>query len=259
VKVVALALVALAVVGLRDSTAAAPRELLPDLRQEAPYKIAVQRATVEGRAQYRLIFASAVSNVGAGPLVIEGSRASTATSAMAARQLVRRADGSTATYAGAGELRYVVSEDHEHWHLLPFERYELRRASGGGALVRDGKTGFCLGDRYGLPEHLPRSPADAVYTSNCGRTLTRLLRIREGISVGYGDDYKPSLEGQYLVLDGLEAGRYLLVHRVNGDRRLRELRFANNVSSALLQLTVTGGVQRVRVLARCVATATCSR
>ena len=63
-KVVALALAAVAVVGLHDSTAAAPRELLPDLRQEAPYKLAVQRATVAGRAQYQLIFASAVSNVG---------------------------------------------------------------------------------------------------------------------------------------------------------------------------------------------------
>jgi lysyl oxidase len=257
VKVVALALAALAVAGLHDSTAAAPRELLPDLRQEAPYRIAVQRATVAGRAQYQLVFASAVSNVGLGALVIEGSRGSTSAPAMAARQLVRRADGSTASYAGAGELRYVVSEDHAHWHLLPFERYELRRASGGGAIVRDDKTGFCLGDRYGLPEKVPRAPTDAVYTSNCGRTLTRLLRIREGISVGYGDDYKPSLEGQYLVIDGLATGRYLLVHRVNEERRLRELRVGNNVSSALLQLTITGGVPRVRVLARCVATATC--
>ena len=52
---------------------------------------------------------------------------------------------------------------------------------------------------------------------------TRLLGIREGISVGYGDDYAANLEGQYLPLTGVADGRYVLVHRVNADRRIREL------------------------------------
>ena len=33
------------------------------------------------------------------------------------------------------------------WHLLRFERYELRHAGSRKVLVRDRKTGFCLGDR----------------------------------------------------------------------------------------------------------------
>jgi hypothetical protein len=234
------------------------RELLPDLRQELPYRIAVERVSLAGGETYRLVFASAVSNVGEGPLIVDGSRASVSTPTMPARQVVVRDDGSTQTYAGAGRLRYVVSSDHAHWHLLQFERYELRRRDGGAPLRRDAKTGFCLGDRLSIPDALPDAPASGAFQTNCGRRAPKLLHIREGISVGYADDYKPSLEGQYLRLDGLPAGRYVLVHRVNEDRRLRELRFDNDVASALLELTFTAGVPRVRVLARCTATASCS-
>jgi hypothetical protein len=51
-----------------------------------------------------------------------------------------------------------------------------------------------------------------------------------------GDVYKPNLEGQSLRLTGLRDGRYLLVHRVNVDRRLVESNYANNVVSMLLAL-----------------------
>ena len=43
--------------------------------------------------------------------------------------------------------------------------------------------------------------------------------------MGYGDDYAATLEGQYLRLTGLASGRYVLVHRVNVECRLRELRY----------------------------------
>ena len=250
---------AVAAVTLGVASAGTARELLPDLRQEVPYKVGVTRESAGGRTVHRLVFASAVSNVGEGPLVVEGARATVETPAMAARQVVVRSDATTRNYAGAGRLRYVVAPDHEHWHLLPFERYELHRADGGPPLARDAKTGFCLGDRYRLPELLRARPRQAAFRTSCGRDAPRLRRIREGISVGYGDDYKPSLEGQYLPLDGLPAGRYVLVHRVNAERRLRELRLDNDVSSALIELTVSNGEPSVRVLARCLGSAKCSR
>ena len=67
-----------------------------------------------------------------------------------------------------------------------------------------------------------------------------MLGIQEGISVGYGDDYPANLEGQYLRLSGLAAGRYVLVHRVNGARHLQELDYRNNAASLLLQLRWRG-------------------
>ena len=156
---------------------------------------------------------------------------------MLADQVVEREGAPQQVIPGAGQLRYVVSPDHRHWHLLGFDRYELRRAGQRIPAVRDQKTGFCLGDRYAAAKRrLPAAPASPVYTGRCGLGEPELLGVQEGISVGYGDDYQANLEGQYLKLTGLPAGRYVLVHQVNADRRLRELDYTNNAASLLLEL-----------------------
>ena len=86
---------------------------------------------------------------------------------MTADQLVESVEGPMAVVEGVGRLRYVHSRDHEHWHLLRFERYELRPAGGGTTRVTDRKTGFCLGDRYrtrgrALPARSRPCPATPV-------------------------------------------------------------------------------------------------
>ena len=157
-----------------------------------------------------------------------------------------------------GRLRYVRSPDHQHWHLLGFERYELRRPGSRRAVVSDRKSGFCLGDRYeAAAGELPARPPAPVYTSRCGLAHPGLIGIREGISVGYGDDYAAMLEGQWLPLDGLRPGRYVLVHRVNADRSLRERSFGNNAASLLLRLRWIDGTPRIRILAVCADAARC--
>ena len=125
--------------------------------------------------------------------------------------------------------------------------------------MSDRKTGFCLGDRYAVPKRLRSAAPAPVYTSRCGLGDPELLGIREGISVGYGDDYKANLEGQYLPLTGLGAGRYVLVHRVNAGRRLRELDYRNNAASLLLELRWRRGQPQVRVLKACPGTDRCDR
>jgi hypothetical protein len=179
---------------------------------------------------------------------------------MTADQLVERDGVPQAVVEGVGKLRFVVSPDHRHWHLLGFERYELRRVGRRGpAAVTDRKTGFCLGDRYPVPSRaLPAAPASPVYATRCGLGRPGLTGIEEGISVGYGDDYAAHLEGQYLPLDGLEDGRYALVHRVNADRRLRELDYRNNAASVLIQLRRRRGQPQIRVLRRCPGSARCA-
>ena len=91
------------------------------------------------------------------------------------------------------------------------------------------------------------------------RILGKKKANQEGISVGYGDDYKANLEGQYLPLRGLPAGRYTLVHTVNADRRLRERRFDNNAASLLLELRWQDRRPTVRVLRTCADTDRCAR
>jgi hypothetical protein len=229
--------------------------LFPDLDQRAPAAVTLRAVTVSGAQHLRLGFASNVENVGRGPLVIEGRRRATTVPGMRATQYVRIQHAAWRPVAHAGTIRFNVA--HSHWHLLPFETYELRGRN--GAVVRGHKSGFCLGDRYVARTAVagPR-PLEPVHTSRCGLGRPGLLGVREGISVGYGDDYAANLEGQYLLLDGLPAGEYLLVHRVNADRRLRESSYDNDAASLRLGLEWQDGEPRIRVLGVCPDTAVCA-
>jgi Lysyl oxidase len=257
--VVAILIALVLVVAPSPDAGGAGRLRLPDLEQEVPRGLVVLREqTPSGRVEYQLGFRSATRNVGDGPLVIDGVRHEDQ-STMVADQVVDRAGGPRLKVRDVGRLRYVVSPDHRHWHLLGFERYELRRPGARVAVAEDHKTGFCLGDRYAVRGHrLARRAPHAVYRGRCGLGRSELLGIREGISVGYGDDYVAGLEGQELMLTGLPGGRYVLVHRVNGRRRLHETSYANNAASLLLRLRWRLGVPYVQVLARCPDTPDCA-
>jgi lysyl oxidase len=229
-------------------------QLLPDLDQERPRGLLVSH----NRHGWQLGFASAVRNVGSGPLIIAGRRISRVEETMTASQIIHRSAGPAEVVHDVGRLRYTRSPDHEHWHLLRFDRYQLRRPDG-RVVVRDRKTGFCLGDRYGFTDPaLPAKPPDPVYRTRCGLERPGLNGVREGISVGYGDDYAANLEGQYLRLSGLRRGRYLLVHRANADGRLLESSYDNNASSLLLRLRWRRGTPRIRILAVCPDSASCA-
>ena len=67
-------------------------------------------------------------------------------------------------------------------------------------------------------------------------------------------------EGQELEVTSLAAGRYVLVHRVNASRDLRETDYGDNAASMALELSWPQGQNqppRVDVLTRCAGTATC--
>ena len=234
-------------------------ERLPDLDQETPTDLRIGVSGPSGSPTYWLGFRSAVRNVGVGPLVIQGTRTFPASElGMRADQIIRAAKSPSTVVSSVGEFQYVRSPDHQHWHLVGFDHYELRRAGETGVVVSDRKTGFCLGDRYLATNRLlPGMPRNKVYRSRCGLGQTGLQSIREGISVGYGDDYKAFLEYQDLPLTGLDDGHYVLVHRVNADGRLRELTEDNNAASLLLDIRWLGGKPSIRILARCPDTDRC--
>ncbi len=75
----------------------------------------------------------------------------------------------------------------------------------------------------------------------CGQDRPDLLRIREGISAGFGDVYGAYLEGQEIDITGVPAGEYVLLHRVNPRRRVLEERYDNNVSCVALTLAWPAG------------------
>jgi hypothetical protein len=261
-KLLALAgvagLLVAALLGAARARSAPPNpDVLPDLVQALPSALTVS----EEGGRMRLGFASAVSNVGAGPLVVVGDRPGARVAAMRARQLIERELGGWRRTLPVGELRYVVAETHQHWHLLPFDDYELRRGDGTGEVVRAFKSGFCLGDRYRERRVAPLEAAAApYYTGDCGRGERSLLSIRQGISTGYGDIYVPNLEGQWLDVTGLPAGEYVLAHVVNAGRRLRESEYGNNAASLRIRLSWPGGaaaLPAVETLASCPGTPDC--
>ena len=255
---------AVVALNLRDaqSSESAADLRLPDLDQESPAQLAI-RTTGTGTTRHHLLgFTSAIRNIGSGPVTIVTERRvrSGGETVLEADQLIQRRAGGTLREAGIGRLSYVVSPDHEHWHYLGFDRYELRRAEDGDAVVRDSKTGFCLGDRYAVTTRVvPGAAPTATYTDECGKGKPDLTGLTEGISVGYGDRYPAYLEFQELPLDGLEAGRYVLVHRVNADHAIRESTYANNAASVLLDLRWSRGEPQVAVLQTCPDTDRCER
>jgi Lysyl oxidase/WD40-like Beta Propeller Repeat len=225
-------------------------ELLPDLDQRAPAGLVVSR--VRGRVV--LGFASAVDNVGRGPLWIKGYRESRAQPIMRADQLVETAGGAVRVYRDVGGLRYTPHPPHYHWHFQPFERYELHRASDFAFLARDRKSGFCLADHYGQAAVRVGGIAPPRFLGDCGKGQTGLRYVEQGNSVGYTDRYPAFFHGQDIDLTGIEPGLYVVVHRANPERLVHELRYDNNAASVLIRLgrpATAGGTPTLTVLRTC--------
>jgi hypothetical protein len=171
---------------------------------------------------------------------------------MAALQRVRLSDGGTRAYPRVGLWRYNHSSHHAHWHLLHYQRYELRKADG-SVVVRDRKSGFCLGDRYGIaPGRVVNRVARPVFTAFCGLHQPEALEVDGGTSIGFSDRYHSGLDGQNVDITSVLAGDYTLVHRTNTQLLIRELRYTNNAASVAIRLTrLTGRPPAVRVLRVC--------
>jgi hypothetical protein len=242
----------------QDGTTA-PGQLLPDLDQQTPNGLTMARSGSGRKRRFWLGFQSAVRNIGDGALNLAGERTSTKTPDMKVQQLIDRGDGGQDVVPTTDRMRYAISPDHRHWHLLKFDRYTLRRAGSRSAAVRDQKTGFCLGDRYRVDPSVPvpAAPPQPAYTSRCGLGETHRLTMQEGISPGYGDNYQAYLEGQSLELTGLKPGRYVLAHTANGDHALLESNYGNNSASLLLDVRWRSNRPVVTTVASCPDTDRC--
>ena len=249
--------------GGQGSGNASAAELLPDIDPTAPTGL---RIGADGSGDFQLSFDTTFDNIGAGPLHIDGHRPNTS-GPMAADQVITRSDGSTKLNPGVGQLRFVESEDHRHWHFFRFMRYELVRPADGAVVAPDQKSGFCIGDRYNtdprvrLPGEPPMPGEFDVPPNNdwCAQDDPNRLNLTMGLSVGYGDNYLAFLDGQAIDLTNVPEGNYYLVHRVEAD--VRESDYSNNAASVLLELRWPNGFDNppaIAMLASCADTARCS-
>jgi hypothetical protein len=232
-----------------------PAELLPELDQRAPRNLTIQRAG----HRFVLGFTSATDNVGAGPLWIRGERP-LPRGDMSASQLIRRVDGSVRVVRDVARIRYTWSSSHSHFHVLHFQRFELRRAADFSLVARDRKTGFCLADHYGLARRRVRNFRPPRFLGDCGKGRPDLLRVEQGSSPGYTDRYPAHFHGQNLDVTRVPPGLYVLVNRANADGKLHERTPANNAASVRLRLTWPDGrrnAPRVAVLRVCEGSERC--
>jgi uncharacterized membrane protein len=231
-------------------------QVLPDLDQAVPVKLSTYSTGSGPHERFRVAFKSAIGNDGPAPLLIKAHRKSKAKRDMTADQLAPRADGSKRTYPNVGALRF----SNRTWRFRRLDRYELRVPSN-YKLVTGRTADFCLHDGYDIDRahRLPGEPAVAQIKTNCGRDKAKLLKLNEGISVGYGVA-NANRAAEFLDVTRLAAGQYYLVHRANEKRKIRESDYTNNSSSLLIQLRWPNGTARkpsISVLRKCPDTDHC--
>ncbi|HEU4943171.1 MAG TPA: lysyl oxidase family protein, partial [Gaiellaceae bacterium] len=232
-----------------------PAELLPDLEQRPPADLSVRVERRGSRPHFLLGFDSATDNLGGGPMTLLAHRRSPRASTMAVTQRVRLGSGAFRHYPQVGVLRYVYASTHSHWHVMDFQRYELRRLSDHRLLVSDRKSGFCLADHWAhAPGVQPNEPPRPVFNHYCERGNPHAMSVLQGTSVGYTDKYPSHFHGQNLDVTRIPAGNYVLVNRANPELLMRELSYENNAASLRIRLTWPRGHRRtpsVQVLATC--------
>jgi len=217
--------------------------LLPNLRAEVPYGLKLD----QNQRRLLLGFGATAYNAGPGALVIEGRRDG---ARMGADQLIQHHGSGypTERLHDVGTLRFERAAGHAHWHLDDFAEYRLTPVS--RRLERSAhKVGFCLGDRRTAATPLGVAASSLpVFTGSCGKDQPELSTPVQGLSPLFADPYPAFLEGQSIDVTGLPSGRYVLTHRVNPARRVRESAYRDNASSLLLRLQKRrrAGVQVLR-------------
>ena len=262
-RLTALLVAVLATLAAAAPARANPNDILPDLDQVVPTSLVVQSTMVGPHRVWRLSFASAAANVGPGPLTLRGHRPSRKVASMRVDQLIDQTTGPVRLLRDVGRMSYVGHRDHRHWHLLGFERYELRAPGDDRVSLRsDRKAGSCLGDRYAMPDadELPGFNPTPMQNDTCGLGRPGLTSVFAGISTGWVDRYEGQHDGQYIDITAAPSRKYVLVHRLNISGKIAESNYANNASSVLFSLNWLNGrdeAPRVTVLRRCPGSASC--
>lgn len=199
--------------------------LLPDLRTLPPSGLRVELKAGNAR---ELRLSNTIWNSGSGPLELLGARDS-ATEKSLVYQLITRSDGSIYERK-VGE--FVWHPTHDHWHMDGFAVYLLRSLRQNGSLGEvvsaSDKISYCVMDTNVVDAANPNFPNRRRYYQ-CDRAL-------QGLSAGWGDQYKSHLDGQSLDITDLPDGCYALESTVNPEASLFETNTNNNTAIVFLEL-----------------------
>ena len=217
--------------------ASAARDHLPDLAMARLRHFRVAD-TEDGRLLLR--FSAIIVNIGEGPFELR-SRRPNRRSSWSVRQVIYDTDGESRTVRRSSVQLVYAGDGHDHWHVKDLEEYRLvPRDRGNPSSERLGqKVGFCFFDNYEFDLSLPDAPEDPMYGHRgCGTPNS--LRLRNGLSVGWGDIYHRSLPGQYVDITGLPDGEYRLWATADQGKFFRESNENNNSTWVDLRIDADG-------------------
>jgi hypothetical protein len=206
----------------------------------------------ENNAKTCLRFDQVLGNAGAGPLDIRFSQPTGIVPVdgqeIPVSQRIYRSNG-TFTDVPAGNVHWHAI--HQHYHFEGFAQSKLWAvdASGnrlGPAPVKTGdKVSFCIATTNIDPDYwgLQAFGADSYPAPDClqpASTSGGFDHFKQGMSVGWTDEYNWFLPGQYVEVTGVPDGDYILDTTVDPTGRLIEENKTNNCGSVRVRLTNTG-------------------
>ncbi len=164
---------------------------------------------------------------------------------------------------------FHLSECHTHFHFKEYSDYRLWTETGyqtwvtlrdPGApttsppnalllstaiqnkeLLVGRKQGFCMID---VTRYLASASTQKKYTLCGGPGATG----NQGLQAGWSDVYSQQLDCQYIEIDNLKEGRYVLEIQVNPEHLLPEANYSNNSTGILCQFTPRRGNTPARMV-----------
>jgi hypothetical protein len=202
-----------------------PQWLLPDLQTLLPTDLRIHDP---GGGRRTLRLSNTIWNGGRAPLEVTGVL-DPSTRHTQVHQRVYVSGGATVDHL-VGD--FLWHPGHQHWHIEDFAIYQLWSVTPRGdpdqVVATSEKLSYCLIDTDRIDPDLPGYDAARDYRG-CGRS-------RQGISLGWGDEYRSYLPGQSLDITGLADGIYVLISTVNPTRQLLEQDYGNNTAVRFLRL-----------------------
>ena len=151
---------------------------------------------------------------------------------------------------------FLFDDCHQHYHFQQFAIYRvwtldgyntwvanrdltmsidaginaqlISMATAQGQLSSERKQGFCISD-------------DTPYLSTAGPANYQNCDTNQGLSVGWEDQYPPQLPCQFVQIDNLVSGTYVLEMHVNPYLVLPESEYTNNTGAVKFQFTAKHG------------------
>lgn len=206
----------------------------------------------EDQAQTCLRFDQVLGNIGKGALDIRFSQPVGVPPVddleLATSQRIYRSDG-TFSDVPAGHVEFHAI--HQHFHFEGFAQSSLWRTDAGGhragsAPVATGnKVSFCIATTSINSDYWAQRAfgADAYPAPNClepESTSGGLDHFKQGMSVGWTDEYNWFLPGQYVEVSGVPDGDYILDTTVDPTGRLIESDTTNNCGAVRIRLSQMG-------------------